>query len=95
MVGHHLAVARSINEGTREVAVVGQHRSQLVDVFWQRYRPGMVLAQADGPTHAVPLLEGRNPGPDGALAFVCQNFACNLPTAEPTTLEEQLAPAHG
>jgi uncharacterized protein YyaL (SSP411 family) len=91
MAGHHLAVALSIDNGTRELAIVGENRAHLVDVFWSSYRPETVLAQADGPTSVIPLLEGRGGGSDVALAYVCRGFTCDLPTSDPTQLAEQLA----
>jgi uncharacterized protein YyaL (SSP411 family) len=90
MVGHHLAVAESMATGTREVAIVGEDRDGLVEVFWSRYRPHAVLAQSSSPDSTVPLLADRSPGPDTALAYVCHDFVCNLPTSSPAELELQL-----
>ncbi|HEY5890740.1 MAG TPA: thioredoxin domain-containing protein [Acidimicrobiia bacterium] len=95
MVGHHLAVAHSINGETHEVAIVGEDRSRLVDAYWSRYRPETVLAQADGPTADIPLLADRTGGAGVATAYVCRNFTCNLPTGDPALLLEQLAPSGG
>ncbi len=95
MVGHHLAVARSMSKGTHEVAIVGENRSHLVDAYWSRYRPETVLAQADGPTSDIPLLADRPGGPVTAVAYVCRDFTCNLPTADPAQLLEQLASPQG
>ncbi|HXV71035.1 MAG TPA: thioredoxin domain-containing protein [Acidimicrobiia bacterium] len=89
MVGHHLAVAHSILD-PRELAIVGEGWEELASIYWQRYRPGVAMAPSAGGTAAVPLLEGRT-ALDGARAFVCRGFVCDLPTSDPETLAEQLA----
>ncbi len=90
MIGHHLAVARSIDMGTREVAIVGGDARSLIRAYWSAFRPNIVLAHSDAPTGAVPLLKDREAG-EVALAYVCQNFACSLPTASPAELVDQLS----
>ncbi len=90
MIGHHLAVAHSIVSGTKEVAVVGENREDLVSEYWSRFRPHTVLAQATEPNSSVPLLADRFAPEAGALAYVCEGFVCNLPTSAPTELAEQL-----
>ncbi|MGH8924120.1 MAG: thioredoxin domain-containing protein [Acidimicrobiia bacterium] len=77
--GHALAVLTSIHAGTREVAIVGTDRHQIVDVFWSSYRPHIVLAQADAPSEEVPLLMGRR-GEPGGLAYLCSGMVCLAPT---------------
>jgi uncharacterized protein len=90
MVGHHLAVAESMATGTREVAIVGEDRASLVEAFWSRYRTYAVLAQANSSDSNVPLLADRSAGPETAVAYVCHDFVCNLPTASPSELNSQL-----
>jgi uncharacterized protein len=95
MVGHHLAVAHSMTQGTREVAIVGRERSEMVRVFWGRYRPETALAQGSGSSNEVPLLVGRIVGAGGeTMAYVCRNFECNLPTDSVEGLAQQLAMEH-
>ncbi len=82
MIAHHLAVSTSLHLGPRELAVVGTGRKPMTDVFWSAFRPGVVLAQADGPDDRVPLLEGR-PSIDGkATAYLCREFVCDLPITD-------------
>jgi uncharacterized protein YyaL (SSP411 family) len=38
----------------------------------------------------IPLLQGRAQIDGRATAYVCQNFACELPVTEPGALAEQL-----
>ncbi len=75
----------------REVAVVGvaPERRRLTGVVWGRFRPDVVLAQGEGTESPVPLLEGRT-APDGARAFVCKDFVCDLPVSSAGDLEDQL-----
>ncbi len=91
MVGHHLGVAWAMNTGTKEVAIVGDDRSSLTAAYWSGYRPYSVLAQSSGPTQAIPLLAGRTSDNGIALAYVCRDFACNIPTSSPTDLVAQLS----
>jgi uncharacterized protein YyaL (SSP411 family) len=83
----------------KEVAIVGDPAAAdtraLLDVVSRRYRPRLALALSrpgdDAAAQAIPLLRDR-PAVDGkATAYVCQNFACRLPTTEPDELERQLS----
>jgi hypothetical protein len=89
MVGHHLAVAHSARDA-KELAIVGEGWEELASVYWSKYRPGVVLAPSAAATPAVPLLDGRT-SDNGAQAYVCQGFVCDLPTSDPGKLAELLA----
>ncbi len=91
MIAHHLAVATSVHIGLRELAVVGAERKPMTDVFWSAFRPGVVLAQADGPEERVPLLDARPAVGGNATAYLCHNFVCDLPTTDPDDLAASLA----
>ena len=84
--GYGLAVATSLQLGTKELAVVGHDRVRLSEVYWKRSRPHIVLAQSDDPVSSVPLLVNR-PGAPGGLAYVCSGMVCLAPTASPSELE--------
>jgi uncharacterized protein YyaL (SSP411 family) len=86
MVGHHLAVTHSSLDA-REVAIVGEGWNRLAEVYWSRYRPGVVLAAAPSESR-IPLLEGRFG--QGTKAYVCRGFVCDLPTSDPEVLAAQL-----
>ena len=87
--GHALAVTASIHIGTRELAIVGSDRGPMVDVFWSRYRPHIVLAQSDAADDQVPLLAGR-PGEPGGLGYLCSGMVCLAPTNSPGELKSLL-----
>ncbi len=89
MVGHHLSVAFAMTD-TRELAVVGPGWDRLASVYWERYRPAVVIAGSEGGSDAVPLLQGR-PGGDLPRAYVCRGFVCDLPTSDPNILRSQLS----
>jgi uncharacterized protein YyaL (SSP411 family) len=78
-----LLAAHLLAHGTIEIVVVGD-RPDLVDLVHRRWLPEAVLAWGE-PTPS-PLWEGREPG----QAYVCHNYACLLPAADPDTLVAQL-----
>ncbi|MGP4003235.1 thioredoxin domain-containing protein [Streptomyces sp. 8N706] len=101
-VGWGLAVAEAALDGPREVAVVGPdkdpataalHRTALLGTA-----PGAAVAVgAPGAEDAAdvpllrdrPLLEGR------PAAYVCRNFTCDAPTADPGVLAERVGAEAG
>ncbi len=89
--GHTLAVAHSFVRGPLEAAVAGDDAWALAAPIWDRYRPHVAVAVATDPRaeERVPLLTGRFI-PDRTLAYVCRNFACDLPTDDPGAFSEQL-----
>jgi uncharacterized protein YyaL (SSP411 family) len=87
MVGHHLALAHS-SASTKELGIVGDSWRELAAVYWSRYRPHIALAPSTGASD-VPLLEGRSDH-GKTLAYVCQDFVCDLPTEDPDKLAQQL-----
>jgi hypothetical protein len=89
MVGHHLAVLHSIGR-TRELAVVGADRHLITNVYWERFRPQVVIAAASEADDRIPLLAGRG-APGLTLAYVCEGHVCNLPTSDPEEVRGQLS----
>jgi uncharacterized protein len=97
--GSGLAVAEAVLAGPAEIAVVGPPGAEptrdLLRTALAAATPGAVLATGDGtdPDHApVPLLVGRGLVDGAAAAYVCRNFACQLPVTDPATLRAVLAP---
>ena len=83
----------------QEIAIVGRREEPatkaLLEVVFGQYLPNKVVAgcdpgDAEG-ARGIPLLLGREQGQQNLTAYVCQNYACQFPTAEPETLAEQLA----
>jgi uncharacterized protein YyaL (SSP411 family) len=80
-----------------EVALLGASREALGPLareVFGRYLPNRVVAGAIGADAAaqagLPLLEGRVPVDGRATAFVCRNYACDLPATDTATLARQL-----
>ncbi|MBM3266994.1 MAG: thioredoxin domain-containing protein [Candidatus Sericytochromatia bacterium] len=78
-----------------EVAIAGDPASAateaLIDVARAGYAPYRVLAlRRPGQEPAVPLLEGRDIQDGRPAAYVCRDFACEAPVADPAALAELL-----
>jgi uncharacterized protein YyaL (SSP411 family) len=87
--GHLLGVFQALVEGPTEVAIVGDGRA-LERVVWSAPRPGLALAvdRSGSSAGTVPLLAGRFTGE--SLAYVCHDFVCDAPVADPQLLARQL-----
>ena len=90
MVGHHLAIIHSLHRGTRELAVVGSDWQRLSEVYWMRFRPHIALAGSDMVGEGSPPLLADRSVAGATKAYLCEGFACNLPTSEPEELAGQL-----
>ncbi|WP_314221228.1 thioredoxin domain-containing protein [Streptomyces zaehneri] len=95
-IGWGLAVAEALLDGPREVAVVvpgkadpasaALHRTALLGTA-----PGAVVAFGTTGSDEFPLLADR-PLIDGEpTAYVCRNFTCDAPTADPERLRAALS----
>jgi uncharacterized protein YyaL (SSP411 family) len=78
-----------------EIAIVGAldepGTRELLAVASGGFHPGRVVALAADPASSgVPLLEGRTRLRDRPTAYVCRNFACQVPVTDPDALAEQL-----
>jgi uncharacterized protein YyaL (SSP411 family) len=69
--------------GITEVVVAGD-RPDLLEAVRSSWRPRVVLAW--GERYDSPLWEGREDG----RAYVCQNYACQLPATDAEALAAQL-----
>ncbi len=92
--GHLLQALHCYFSPRREVALVGDPIADLAAVVRRRFRPAVVVAgmrEGDEEAEAaIPLLRGRTAVDGRPAAYVCENFACNLPVTEPAGLERQL-----
>jgi uncharacterized protein YyaL (SSP411 family) len=85
-----LAAAEALADGPRQLAVIGAvddpGRDALVAAAFRLGYPGLVIAQGDGGSSAVPLLEARTTVDGKAAAYVCHDFVCDLPVTDPAAL---------
>ena len=83
----------------KEVAVIGEQdnpaTSALLREVNRRYLPNRVLVGASGEgttaSSGLPLLEGRGMVDGRPTAYVCENYACQLPVTDGESLAAQLA----
>ncbi|MES2176214.1 MAG: thioredoxin domain-containing protein [Gemmatimonadota bacterium] len=91
--GHALGAADLVIHGAIEVALVGSASDPLFGalqaVVAREYVPSLVLAGGSGSGLAV--LAGRSD--TTPTAYVCRGYSCDVPTSEPTVLQEQLLAA--
>ncbi len=99
-LGALLAVADTLADGPREIAVIGspdQGASALLDVVRAYYLPGTVVAgparvdAADADARPAPMLAHLTPVGGRAAAYVCRRRVCQLPVTEVAALEVQIA----
>lgn len=81
----------------KEIAIVGPSTGaqdgaqELLNVVFDEYRPNQVVAwKKENAESAIPLLEGRATIDGKATAYVCQNFACQMPVTTGDALRRQL-----
>jgi uncharacterized protein YyaL (SSP411 family) len=81
----------------KEVAVIGERgrpeTEALVAQVFSRYLPNRVLLGTVGEGDEMgdlPLMEGRTAINGTATAYVCQNYACQMPVTEAAALAAQL-----
>jgi uncharacterized protein YyaL (SSP411 family) len=99
--GHWLGALDFYLSTPKEIAIVGSARraetNALLSEVVRRYLPNRVLVGSAGNGAAearsgIPLLEDRDRVDGKPTAYVCENYACNLPVTEPAALAAQLVP---
>lgn len=96
--GRYLAAAEFALSQPHEIALIGDPDAAdtraLAAVALKPFLPNRVIVLArpgeDPPRIPSPLLAGRGQINGKATAYVCQNYACQLPVTEPADLEAQL-----
>ncbi|MEN9937904.1 MAG: hypothetical protein RLZZ387_4483 [Chloroflexota bacterium] len=96
--GRYLAAAEFALSPVKEVALVGNQAAEdtrtLAEAVLRPFLPSkVVLHRAPGegwPALPSPLLEGREMVGGRATAYVCQNYACQLPVTDVAALRAQL-----
>ena len=77
-------------EGVTEIVLAGA-ASELSRAIAEVYLPNRVIARADGaPARLQPLVEGKTPLDGKPAAYVCRDFTCEKPTADPAALRDAL-----
>jgi uncharacterized protein YyaL (SSP411 family) len=94
-LGHVAGVAESIVGGGVQVAISGEPAEAgfraLVARLGQVFVPGLVIAGGDPEAPGQPaLMHDRRLVEGHATAYACRGFTCDLPTADPETLERQV-----
>ena len=96
--GRWIAALDFYVSAAKEVVVIGPQddpaTSDLLRIVNRRYLPNRVLVGSNGEEAAasgVPLLEGRGLVDDKPTAYVCENYACQLPVTDPEALAGQLS----
>ena len=83
---------------SKEIAVIGPRAdpatAELLTAVFGRFLPNKVVVGAESPQPGTvrdnPLLEGREMLNGKPTAYVCQNYACQLPVTTPEELAAQL-----
>jgi hypothetical protein len=100
--GHWLAVLDFYVSMPREIAIIGPSSDPatraLLETVSRRYLPNKVVVGSSNTSIdelrrnglEFPLLEGRDQLDGKPTAYVCQNYACQLPVTEPDALAQQL-----
>jgi uncharacterized protein YyaL (SSP411 family) len=68
----------------RELAIVGDVRSEVARAALARFDPATVVAA--GPSEDVPLLAGKGLVDGRPAVYVCEHFACRAPATQPDEL---------
>jgi uncharacterized protein YyaL (SSP411 family) len=93
--GHWLAALDFYVSTPKEVVIIGPHEdtntAALLQTVNGNFHPNKVLVGADKEgEHGLPLLESRGMIDGKPTAYVCQNYACQLPVTTPEELAKQL-----
>ena len=68
----------------------------LLELVWRRFLPNAILFVADGGAgqrelaRYLPVVAGMTRKQGKAAAYICENYVCNLPTADPNLAERML-----
>jgi len=89
-LGRILLALQIRSVGINEVAIIGPAPESLLGAMRAKLRRNVVVAVAPTASSSVPLLAGREPTGGATLAWVCRDFACQMPTDNPDELASQL-----
>ena len=75
----------------KEIAIVGQAPDAMLAALHERYLPNKIVAAAASTSGStLPLLAGKTTIDARATAYVCENYACQVPTTEVDAFVEML-----
>lgn len=86
----------------KQIVIAGEHNAAdtgaLLELVHERFIPNKILLLADGGegqrhlAQWLPFIEGMSRLDGRATAYVCENYACQLPTSDPHALAGHLDP---
>ena len=82
--GHLLCALDLWFSPPRELAIVGDQRSEVARAALEPFDPNAVVAF--GPADDVPLLEGKQLVDGKPAVYVCERFACRTPVTDPSQI---------
>ncbi len=96
--GHMLGALDAYLATPQEIAIVGapetEATQELLRIVYSRYRPNSIVALRaptdPQPAQVIPILAERDAMDGQPTAYVCENYACQMPTTNPDTLARQL-----
>jgi hypothetical protein len=95
-----MAALSTYHAGMPQIVIAGDRGGAdtraLIDVVRRRYLPTAVVVTVDGArrddlARLLPWIAAMQPRDGRAAAYVCRDFACQMPATSPSQLEEQLA----
>jgi hypothetical protein len=95
-----MAALSTYHAGMPQIVIAGDRGGAdtraLIDVVRRRYLPTAVVVTVDGArrddlARLLPWIAAMQPRDWRAAAYVCRDFACQMPATSPSQLEEQLA----
>jgi len=78
---------------SKEIVLIGDDDGEFARQVWSDYLPAKVVVSSDPSgenARLIPLLAERRMIDGKATAYVCENFACNLPVTSASALDELL-----
>lgn len=93
--GRALAALEFYLNSSKEVVIIGAKGNELEREVWENYQPNKVVvladkAEADERAKFIPLLRDRKMLDGVPTAYVCENFACQMPVTTREDLSRQL-----
>jgi uncharacterized protein YyaL (SSP411 family) len=89
--GYALCAADFLLSTPKEVAIIGNDASPLLEEVWRTYLPNKVVAASFEGDATIPLLENRPLLNGQPTAYVCEHYTCKQPVNNVSALAAQLA----